>query len=254
MQVLEAANCGLNSSAHPLLATSKYLPRHKQVLAAPQAADFAVSRRRRWDKLRRVSPEPFESSNPAPSERVQSETVLVPETAPLTEAVPEIDVGEIIEAAEELLRENAPHDFDVLVIGGGPGGSVCAIRAALLGLRVGLVEERELGGVCLNRGCIPTKTLLESVEVMRLLRRAKEYGINGVGEISPDFHAMHARKDEVIAHLRENVSRQLEKSGVQVLAGRARFVSEHVVEVLAPDGEARQISAVSVVIASGSIR
>ncbi len=186
------------------------------------------------------------------SHAAESLTALPPDPS-LAEAEPEIDAGELIEAAEELLRENAPHDFDVLVIGGGPGGSVCAIRAALLGLRVGLVEERELGGVCLNRGCIPTKTLLESVEVLRLLRRAREYGITTSGGFAPDLHAMHARKDEVIARLRENVRRQLEKSGAQVLEGRASFVGEHVVEVKAPEGPVRRITAVHVVIATGSL-
>lgn len=173
--------------------------------------------------------------------------------APLLEGEPEIDAGALIEVVEELLRENAPHDFDVLVIGGGPGGSVCAIRAALLGLRVGLVEERELGGVCLNRGCIPTKTLLESIDVLRLLRRAHEYGIATTSSFEPDFPAMHARKDEVVARLRENVRRQIDKAGAQVLEGHARFISEHVVEVTAPDGQARQVSAVDVVIATGSL-
>ena len=180
-------------------------------------------------------------------------TVLEAPPAPMLEAEPEIDAGELIEVVEELLRENAPHDFDVLVIGGGPGGSVCAIRAALLGLRVGLVEERELGGVCLNRGCIPTKTLLESIDVLRLLRRAQEYGIATQGHFAPDFPAMHARKDEVVARLRENVRHQLDKSGAQVLEGHARFISEHVVEVTSPDGESRQVSAVHVVIATGSL-
>lgn len=187
------------------------------------------------------------------SETVSESAVVEAPPAPLLEGEPEIDAGELIEVVEELLRENAPHDFDVLVIGGGPGGSVCAIRAALLGLRVGLVEERELGGVCLNRGCIPTKTLLESVDVLRLLRRAREYGITTDGSFSPDFTAMHARKDEVVAHLRENVRRQLDKAGAQVLEGRARFISEHVVEVTAPDGTVRQVSAVDVVIATGSL-
>jgi len=202
-------------------------------------------------KLRAVLPTPKESD--ARGEGLAAPSVMSEPVAPLLEGEPEIDAEEIIEAAEELLRENAPHDFEVLVIGGGPGGSVCAIRASMLGLRVGLVEERELGGVCLNRGCIPTKTLLESVEVLRLLRRAREYGISTSGEFAPDLQAMNARKDEVIAHLRENVRRQLEASGAQVLEGRARFVSEHVVEVTAPDGSARRLTAVHVVIATGSL-
>jgi len=169
----------------------------------------------------------------------------------------EVDAGNIVEEAELLLRESAPHDFEVLVIGGGPGGSVAAIKAAQLGAKVGLIEARELGGVCLNRGCIPTKTLLESVEVLRLLRSAAFYGIHiesaAQSTLRPDVPAMHARKRDVIAALRENVARQLESAGVKVLSGHARFVAEHTVEITKGDGETRRVSAIHVVIASGSL-
>lgn len=167
--------------------------------------------------------------------------------------IEEVDAGNVIEEAEQLLRESAPHDFEVLVIGAGPGGAMAAIKAAQLGARVGLVEARELGGVCLNRGCIPTKTLLESVEVMRLLRCARDYGIISSGDFAPDLAAMHIRKRDVIADLRANLSRQLELAGVAILSGRARFVGEHTIEIDDADGQSRRVSAVHVVIASGSL-
>jgi len=107
--------------------------------------------------------------------------------------------------------------------------------------------------VCLNRGCVPTKTLLESVEVMRLLRKAATYGIRLSPDISADLPAMHARKDDVIRSLRENVKLQLDHAGVQVLEGRAHFVGEHAVELSQPDGATRRITAVHVVIATGSV-
>ena len=172
--------------------------------------------------------------------------------APQLETETLIDGDEIIDEVEELLRENAPHDFEVLIIGSGPGGSTCAMRAAQMGLKVGLVENRQVGGVCLNSGCIPTKTLLESVEVLRLLRRARDYGIETSGAFAPDFSAMTARRDEVVRSLREHLQRQLDENGVQVLAGSARFVSDHKIALTAPDGSERELSAVHIVIATGS--
>jgi dihydrolipoamide dehydrogenase len=202
-----------------------------------------------------VTPLGTSSTPPVPQQGdASSESLSAVEVPPLAlQGEPEIDADAIIEAAEEMLRENAPHDYEVLVIGAGPGGSVCAIRAAQLGLRVGLIEERELGGVCLNRGCIPTKTLLESAEVMRLLKIARSYGIHASPDIRPDIPAMHARKDEVVASLRENLRRQLEEAGVQVLEGQARFVGEHVVELSSPHGTSRRLTAVHVVVAAGSV-
>ena len=173
--------------------------------------------------------------------------------APQLETETLIDSEEIVEAAEELLRENAPHDFEVLIIGSGPGGSTCALRAAQWGLKVGLIEDKKVGGVCLNSGCIPTKTLLESVEVLRLLRRARDYGIETSGTFAPDFSLMTARRDEVVRALRENLGRQLDENGVQVLAGTARFVGEHKIALTAPDGQTRELSAVHIVIATGSL-
>ena len=172
--------------------------------------------------------------------------------APQVEAESVIDDDEIIDEAEELLRENAPHDFEVLIIGSGPGGSTCAMRAAQMGLKVGLVENRQVGGVCLNSGCIPTKTLLESVEVLRLLRHARDYGIETSGTFAPNFSAMTARRDEVVRGLRAHLQRQLDENAVQVLAGSARFVSEHKIALTSPDGSERQLSAVHIVIATGS--
>ena len=172
--------------------------------------------------------------------------------APQLEAETLIDDDEIIDAAEELLRENAPHDFEVLIIGSGPGGSTCAMRVAQMGLKVGLVESRHVGGVCLNSGCIPTKTLLESVEVLRLLRRARDYGIETSGAFAPNFSAMTARRDEVVRGLRAHLQRQLDENGVQVLAGSARFVSDHKIVLTSPDASERELSAVHIVIATGS--
>ena len=84
-------------------------------------------------------------------------------------------------------------DYDILIIGSGPGGYVTAIRAAQLGNKVGVVEKENLGGICLNWGCIPTKSLLKSAQVYEYARHAADYGVSVAGEVKPDFEAMVKR-------------------------------------------------------------
>lgn len=181
---------------------------------------------------------------PVPGELLVSEAEI--------ETVAEIDPESIVEAAELLLREGAPHDFDVLVVGAGPGGIAAAHHAARGGLHVAIVEEREVGGVCLNRGCIPTKTLLESIGILRTLRRAREFGIMLGGDLTADFAAMHLRKSEVVASLRAQTRKMLEDAGVEVLQGHARFVEEHTVEIESK-GQVQRVMAVHVIIATGGL-
>ena len=173
------------------------------------------------------------------------------ETAFLLPSDEQLDTDDLIDAAEELLRQGAPHDFDVAIIGAGPGGLACATQLAQSNLKVVVIEDREIGGVCLNRGCIPTKTLLESVGALRLVRRAGAFGVGIGGEISVDFARMQARKREVVAQLRAASMQGLEDAGATILRGRARFVDEHTLEISGPD--ARQLTAVHVVIATGGL-
>ena len=88
--------------------------------------------------------------------------------------------------------------YDVLVIGGGPGGYVAALRASQLGARVALVEEKTVGGVCLNVGCIPTKALLRSAEALDMVRNAKEFGVQVEGEVTTDWPAIQKRKERIV--------------------------------------------------------
>src|SRR5690606_119747 len=111
------------------------------------------------------------------------------------------------------------HSFDVVVIGGGPGGYVAAIRGAQLGLKVALVEQDKVGGTCLHRGCIPTKAYLRSAEVLHTLRAAREFGVEA-GDIRLDFAAVRSRKDKVVGNLYKGVQGLLKKSGVTVFQGR----------------------------------
>ena len=167
--------------------------------------------------------------------------------------VEELDGESVVEAAELLLRVGAPHDFDVIVVGAGPGGLACATHMAQNGQKVALIERDEIGGVCLNRGCIPTKTLLESVGALRLMRRAASFGIHLSGEIQADLRQMQARKMKVIADLRAQSENLAQESGVQLLRGTARLEGEGAVEIEEPGGKRRCLSAVHLVLATGGI-
>ncbi|MEU1981735.1 dihydrolipoyl dehydrogenase [Nocardia sp. NPDC019395] len=160
-------------------------------------------------------------------------------------------------------------DFDLLVVGGGPGGYVAAIRAAQRGLRVGLVEKERPGGVCLNWGCIPTKAMLRSAEVLQTMRDAADFGVHTDG-IRVDFAAVRARKDAIVGELTDGVAGLLKANGVTVIAGHARFTGPTTVDVFEvgespvfPGGPryaadtvadaGRTISATDVLIATGSV-
>lgn len=121
-------------------------------------------------------------------------------------------------------------DFDLLVIGGGPGGYVAAIRAAQRGLRVGLVEKERPGGVCLNWGCIPTKAMLRSAEVLQTIRNGAEFGVHTDG-VRVDFAAVCGRKDAIVEELTDGVAGLLKANGVTVVEGHARFTGPTTVEV-----------------------
>ena len=140
---------------------------------------------------------------------------------------------------------------DIAILGAGPGGYVAAIRATQLGAQVTLIEEQDLGGVCLNVGCIPTKALLRSAEVYRTLQHAEDFGLHLDGRISPDWPAIQARKARIVRQLVGGVGVLLRKAGVQVLRGRGRFVSPSAIEVATSDGS-QQIEAQNIVIATGS--
>ena len=110
-------------------------------------------------------------------------------------------------------------DFDVAVVGAGPGGYVGAIRAAQLGLRTAIVEDDNVGGVCLNWGCIPSKALLRNAEALDIIRRADEFGVS-VGEISYDYGKAIDRSRDVVRRLTTGVGYLLRKNGVRRFDGR----------------------------------
>ena len=140
-------------------------------------------------------------------------------------------------------------EFDLAVIGAGPGGYEAAIRASRLGLKVVLVEEKDLGGTCLNWGCIPTKSLLQSAEVFHEAQRAAIFGIS-TGPVGFDYAKIAARKDDVVRKLRTGIERLVAGSGCTVVRGRASFVDRHTLAVEGLQGQT--IQAERVLIATGS--
>ena len=115
-------------------------------------------------------------------------------------------------------------EFDVAVIGAGPGGYVAAIRAAQNGAKVALIEKKDLGGVCLNVGCIPTKTLLATNDILHKINDAKEFGIN-VENISFDFEKIKNRKDNVVKGIRNSLEGLIKSNGIEIIRGKAEFTS-----------------------------
>ncbi|MFJ3058762.1 dihydrolipoyl dehydrogenase [Herbaspirillum sp. NPDC087042] len=141
-------------------------------------------------------------------------------------------------------------EYDLAVVGGGPGGYVAAIRAAQLGMKTVLVEKAQLGGVCLNWGCIPTKALLRSADVLRLVREAAKFGVQ-VGQPSADLPAMVARSRAVAAQLNKGVDYLMKKNKITVVNGTARLAGRGRLEVRGADGKS-QLSAKNIILATGA--
>ncbi len=143
------------------------------------------------------------------------------------------------------------YDFDVIVIGAGPGGYPAAIRAAQLGKKTAIIEKEAFGGTCLNWGCIPTKTLIASAERYHHAIHSEAFGVTAKGA-SFDYAKMTARKAEIVSKLSSGVQMLLKSNGVELIKGLARFEGPNRLSVLQPDGTTRWLSAASVIIAAGS--
>ena len=139
-------------------------------------------------------------------------------------------------------------DYDVVVIGAGPGGYVAAIRAAQLGLSTAVIEDDNVGGVCLNWGCIPSKSLLRNAEVLELVKNAGEYGIS-VGDVTFDYGLAIDRSRQVVRRLTGGVGSLLRKNGVEHISGRGILQSANTIAI---DGADRAISADNIIVATGA--
>ncbi len=142
--------------------------------------------------------------------------------------------------------------FDLCVIGAGPGGYVAAIHAGQKGLNTAIVEKENVGGTCLNIGCIPTKTLIAGAEVLHKARHAADFGIDISGEITPDWDKMQSRKDEIIVKLRKGIGGLLKAAGVTTFNGTASFLDRKNLVVKGGGDNGTEISADNFIIASGS--
>lgn len=140
--------------------------------------------------------------------------------------------------------------YDLIVIGSGPGGYVAAIEAAKLGKRTALIEKRDIGGTCLNRGCIPTKTIMHSTHFLSEARRMEEAGISFTG-INLDYGKLMGRKNEVVAKIQKGIEGLLKANGVTVFLGTARLIDKHIVRIEANEDEL-DIQADNILIATGS--
>jgi dihydrolipoamide dehydrogenase len=143
-------------------------------------------------------------------------------------------------------------DYDLIIIGSGPGGYVAAIRASQLKMKVAVVERAELGGICLNWGCIPTKSLLKSAQVFEYLTHASDYGITISGEVKPDFTAMVKRSRTVAEGMSKGVQFLFRKNNIEHLKGFGRLAGANSVEVQDEDGKRKKYTAKNIIVATGA--
>ena len=187
---------------------------------------------------------------------------LAAESAPAAQIAAEIghavhDAAEAVEEEQELTLKpagvfNADGEYDVVVIGAGPGGYVAAIRAAQLGLKVACIESTHLGGICLNWGCIPTKALLRTAEVINIIQHSGDALGLGVTEANPDLEKAVARSRAISAKLNGGIGFLFKKNKVEHIDGFASFESGNRLMVKDSDGNSKQVTAKHVIVATGA--
>lgn len=143
-------------------------------------------------------------------------------------------------------------NYDIIVLGSGPGGYVAAIRASQLGKKVAVVERAELGGICLNWGCIPTKALLKSAEVFNYAKHANDYGVKIAGEIEADFEAIVARSRGVADGMSKGIQFLFKKNKVEIIQGFGKVKPGKKIDVTDADGKTTEYSADHIIIATGA--
>ena len=142
-------------------------------------------------------------------------------------------------------------EYDVAVIGGGPGGYVAAIRAAQLGLKACVIERDALGGVCLNWGCIPSKALLKNAEILSYIHRADQFGLR-FDNFSADYSVAVGRSRQVVDRMTRGIGFLLRKNNVEHIAGTARLTSANSIDVVGADGQSSQVRTRNIIVATGA--
>jgi len=141
--------------------------------------------------------------------------------------------------------------YDIIIVGSGPGGYVTAIRASQLGFKTAIVEKENLGGVCLNWGCIPTKALIKSANVFEYIQHAKDYGIE-VGKAVADFGAIVKRSRDVAGGMSKGVQFLMKKNKIDVIEGIGKLKPGKKVDVTDAEGKVSEYSADHIIIATGA--
>ena len=142
--------------------------------------------------------------------------------------------------------------YDLVIIGSGPGGYVAAIRASQLGMKVGVVERENLGGICLNWGCIPTKALLKSAQVYEYTQHAADYGIKINGGAKPDFPKIVERSRNVADGMSKGIQFLFKKNKIDAIFGTGKLLNNKTIEVTDKDGKKSQLTADHIIIATGA--
>ena len=141
---------------------------------------------------------------------------------------------------------------DVIVIGGGPGGYVAAIRASQLGMKTTLIERENLGGICLNWGCIPSKALLKIAYLYQHFKEAEKFGIRVEGTIKPDISEIIKRSRKVAEQMSKGVEYLMRKNNIEVIKGHAKILGKGKVEVTLPDNSKKTVEGKNIIIAVGA--
>ena len=141
--------------------------------------------------------------------------------------------------------------YDIIILGGGPGGYVAAIRASQLGKKVAIVEEEELGGVCLNWGCIPTKALLKNADVINVIKNASKFGVK-ISKYTIDWTKIINRSRNVAKRLSKGIEYLMKKNNIQIIKGRGKLIKSNIIEIENPDKSIQNIQSQHCIIATGA--